>query len=195
MMEITYQSLKQIGIGLDRMVITRVLPCRCDELYFLDGISQHGTYLSPLTIGALEVLATSVPAGPRRKLLVVRNGARHRRLLNQDEIVRRMAAHGYTVIDPGTMTLAEQISTFAGAERVVGVLGAAMTNIAFCPAGTPVAIITHAYFPDTFFWFIANIKKMPYLEVRCEPEDRENLANWDGDFSIRSQDIDSLTRF
>jgi capsular polysaccharide biosynthesis protein len=81
-----------------------------------------------------------------RKIFVSRKsfsaaGNGHRQLMNEEALIRRMGAMGYTTIEPETMSLPEQIAVFANAERVVGLGGAAMFNCVFCRPGTPVISI------------------------------------------------------
>jgi hypothetical protein len=191
MLDVIYRSLYQLGIGLDQMVIAGAAPQRVESLIVVDGVSEHGSYLSPLAVGALESLALTVVPGPPRRLFVLRANAPQRLLANQDEVAARFAEAGYEVIDPGALSLAEQIVAFRAAERVVGVMGAAMANIVFCDPGTPVTMLAHAHMPDTFFWLIANIKRQPYREIRLPPVIEEDPQSWSGDFLARPEDIEA----
>jgi len=191
MLDVIYRSLYQLGVGLDQLVIAGPEPQRVESLIVLDGVSEHGSYLSPLAIGALESLALTVVPGPPRRLFVLRANAPQRLLANQAEVAARFAEAGYQVIDPGALSLPEQIVAFRAAERVVGVMGAAMANIVFCEPGTPITMLAHAHMPDTFFWLIANIKRQPYREIRLPPAMQEDPQSWSGDFLARPEDIEA----
>ncbi len=106
------------GIGINPFAVSIVdqTPVRCASLTILDGLTDHGTYQSPLAAAALRQLGSSVPAGPARKLFVRRDAPR-RPLLNQAEVAARLEARGFVVVDPGSLTLAEQIALFKGATR------------------------------------------------------------------------------
>jgi hypothetical protein len=195
MLEVASRALYRYGIGLDQTIITSNFPTRYGELLFLDGISEHGRYMSPLAVGALEALALTVEPGPRRKLFVTRPTVNARSMRNEAEVKARLEAAGFEPIDPGALTLYEQIAAFRGAECVVGTMGAAMTNIVFCQPDTRIAMIAPASFPDTFFWFIAQIKKLPYLEIRCDEEPTDDVHTWNAGFTMRAKDIDFLAAF
>lgn len=92
----------------------------------------------------------------------------HRILVNQDELGARVAARGFRPIDPWELTLEQQIAEFSGAEEVIGVAGAAMTNIVFCRPGMRVVMLAPPQFADTFFWFIATHCGLHYSELRGE---------------------------
>lgn len=59
------------------------------------------------------------------------NAANGRVYRNQDEVSRLATQLGFNVLDPGTLSLKEQIETFYGAPAVVGAHGAALTNIVY----------------------------------------------------------------
>jgi len=81
-LDTVYQSLRQIGVGLDQLLVQDHDPVWCEELFFADGVTEHGGYMSPLSVGAMEVAAARIAPGPRRKLFVSRRSARGRGLLN-----------------------------------------------------------------------------------------------------------------
>jgi capsular polysaccharide biosynthesis protein len=155
-------------------------------------LTFHGQYQSGLCARALQALAADVPAAPPWKLFISRR-ARDRPLLNEDRVAEVLRERGFRVVDPGRMSLREQIAVFKGAQIVVGALGAALTNIAFCASGTPVIALTSASFPDTFFWFLAQHPRLDYREIRgtdiAAPGDPQP---WNKGFTLTEADIGCL---
>jgi hypothetical protein len=151
--------------------------------------------MSPLCVEATAKLAEYVAPGRHKRIVVRRvpGWQRGRNLTNENELCDRLARHDYHAIEPGSMSLEEQIAAFSGAEHVVGSLGAAMTNIVFCRPGTRVTLVVPAHFPDTFFWFIAMHKRLAYSEIRCDVPDPSDF-NQKADFRIREDDIRWLER-
>jgi len=72
--------------------------------------------------------------GPR-SIYVSREGARHRRLRNEQEVQALVAARGFAVVQPETLPVADQVRLFRGAEIVLGVHGSALANAAFMRPG------------------------------------------------------------
>jgi len=77
-------------------------------------------------------------ATPTRRIYVRRKDARWRRLINEAEIVEVLGRFGFEDVDPGAMSLDEQIELAASAQIIVGVFGAGMNLLLFAPEGTPV---------------------------------------------------------
>jgi hypothetical protein len=169
-------------------------PVHFEEVVFFTGLADHGGYLSPFAVQVLVDMAAPIPAGTHRKLFVRRiPGWRRGRLMhNEDEIARRLTAKGFHVIEPGSLSLEEQISLFKGAEHVVGSVGAGMTNIVFCKPGTNVTFLSSGMFPDTFFWFIALHRQLNYVDIRGDRMTFDDPIPWQAGFAIREVDIQRL---
>jgi capsular polysaccharide biosynthesis protein len=88
------------------------------------------------------------------------------------------------------MTFREQISLFKGARIVVGALGAALTNIAFCEPGARIVALTSASFPDTFFWFLSLHRQLDYSEIRgADAAGQGTETPWDEGFTMSDADL------
>jgi hypothetical protein len=154
------------------------------QLIFVEGLTAHGVYMSPLVFSKTDKLVTGEVEC--RRIFVSRRGAA-RDLANEDEVIASLKGVGFEVIHPGGMSLEEQARAFAGASHVVGVMGAGLTNIMFCAPGAKVINLAPATFPDTFFYLIAQNRKLDYTEIRGA-----NLSEgpgWDQPFLISPQDI------
>jgi capsular polysaccharide biosynthesis protein len=73
---------------------------------------------------------------PHRKIVVLRPGAKTRRLTNSEELL--LALKGWETIVLETMTIREQIRTFAEATHIVAAHGAGLVNLLWCKPGTKV---------------------------------------------------------
>lgn len=74
----------------------------------------------------------------RRRLVVRRSLARYRRVADEDELVERLARHGFEPVEPATMTLEAQARIFAEAAVILGAHGAGLANLLFAPPGAAV---------------------------------------------------------
>ena len=119
-----------------------------------------------------------------------------RPLHNEAEVAARLSRLGFVGVEPGTMSLEEQIRTFHAADHVVGVGGAAMTNIVFCrEPGTKVTMLWPASFPDKLILlgiFVATHRRLNYLELRCQQTVTEGTESLNGGFTLSEADIQYL---
>jgi capsular polysaccharide biosynthesis protein len=56
-------------------------------------------------------------------------------VLNDDAVTAVLEDRGFVLVDPGQLTVADQIRAFANAEVVVATHGAALANLTFCTPG------------------------------------------------------------
>lgn len=110
---------------------------------------------------ALGRLVSSADGGGRnggKRLFVDRAVSRGRTPTNRSEIVTFLKGRGFEIIDPEALSPRQQVVRFARASTVVGIMGAAMTNVVFCPPGSRILdIAPDPEWTDPFFWDLAAI--------------------------------------
>jgi capsular polysaccharide biosynthesis protein len=111
--------------------------------------SRHlasGTYAASPRVGeAFAAIRREVERrGPwtrSLRVLVVRGPCDKRQLLNRADVVRALAARGFTVVRPDHLSFDEQVATFAHAQTIVVEFGAAAVGLGFSAPGTRVVEI------------------------------------------------------
>jgi capsular polysaccharide biosynthesis protein len=91
-----------------------------------------------------------------RRLYVTRGpSANNRTVVNEEQVLALLRSHGFEAVDPGQLSVVEQIEAFAAASVIVAPHGAALANIAFCSAGATVVELfpRGSLLPD--FWRMA----------------------------------------
>jgi len=73
---------------------------------------------------------------PNRKIIVLRPGAKTRRMINSDELL--LALKGWETVALENMTIKEQFKTFAEATHVLAAHGAGLVNLLWCNEGTKI---------------------------------------------------------
>lgn len=141
-------DLPVLESGPDRAVRAREL--------LVPGLPNHHE-LAPRWL--VEWLRAQLPPaateGKPRRLYVTRgNVPNTRRLVGEDEIWPELERRGFTRIDPGTLSVRDQIDHFAAADVVVGVHGAALTNLLFSPPGAKVLHLMAPTYVKHCFWAI-----------------------------------------
>ncbi len=161
------QTLRRLGIGDRRVRVSGVEPVRVRELIMVEGLTDHGIYMSPLVRDCHERLAHGVAGRGIERVFLLRGAGTNRRFRDETHMVRLAAERGFTVVSPAGLGLDGQIALMRDARLVAGVMGAAMTNLIYAREGARATLFAPAAMPDTFFWFIANLCGLHYREVRC----------------------------
>lgn len=161
------RSLEWLGIGEDRILWIEDGTTRFRDLAFVTSNSVHSHTHEPAGLRSVRdaaLRAVGSVAGGRR-LYVGRGGASRRALLNEAEILALCEGHGFESVRPETLSLDDQVRLFASAELIVGVSGAALTNILFAPQGCKILSLNPNLGPEFFFWDIANILSQEFSYV------------------------------
>lgn len=98
-------------------------------------------YWSPRTLDFMR-RGLGVPAQPApkpgKRIFIGRQGARWRRLLNEDALRKMLSEWGFQAVDPGTLSIAQQVELAADAEVICGIIGAGMSLALFAPPAAKV---------------------------------------------------------
>lgn len=76
-----------------------------------------------------------------KKIYISRKDAKHRHLINEQEIESIMQENEFTIIHASTLSLREQMILFSGAEVLVSLHGAGLSNMIWMPPHSKVAEI------------------------------------------------------
>jgi len=137
----------------DVIVLDASLAHRFDVLHILAPVVQildttripwgQGLTMNPGPVhdmrGALGLAAQVVP--PTRRVFLQRQSA-HRGLRNEVELMDIARRHGLEVLDPSTMTWAEQLTMFSTTSLLVGASGAVMANYILMAPGSSILALT-----------------------------------------------------
>jgi capsular polysaccharide biosynthesis protein len=139
------EILRLCGIRDDQIVPYRhwqELP-RVERLLLPTGLRLHDR-LAPCLPAATAFWAARLapaPAAPAGTALYLRRAGGTRTLRNRDRIEAMAVAAGFTMVQPETLTVPQQIALFAGARIVAGEYGSALHNAIFAGPGATICAL------------------------------------------------------
>jgi capsular polysaccharide biosynthesis protein len=150
------------------------------------------SYLAATTVAHLIVPQLLHSAFPQRRrysskrVYFSRQDARYRRLTNEPDLTRLLERYGFVRYLPGELSFQEQIDLAYGAQAYVGVHGAAMANIAFCPAAAKIfEIYTPLHLVSSMFMLSRTFKRehvfVPANAVTFGADGNPLLGDWEVD--------------
>jgi capsular polysaccharide biosynthesis protein len=110
-------------------------------------------------------ISTNVPRMRQpfpRRIYLDRRGSGVRPLINEDEVVHALARLGFEPIRPETLSVADQVRLFRGAEAIVSPHGAGLTNLGFCRPGCVVLELLMDSYTNWCFRHLAALMKLNY---------------------------------
>ncbi|HKX94974.1 MAG TPA: glycosyltransferase family 61 protein, partial [Methylibium sp.] len=141
------EQFEMLGIPEDRLIrVAPDAPLRFERLWVASRPTHGGHWIDPL-VPAWFRRRLGLPDRPgRRKLYLSRAGTDRRRVANEPALIDRLAARGFEVVRPETLSVREQVALFAEASHIVAPTGAALTNMIYAPTGSQVVAIYHRAF-------------------------------------------------
>lgn len=144
--------------GLDPIVNAAAYPHVRAETLVVPGPPAMSEKNPPWVVEFLRarLLPHVSVSAPRRRLYVTRGAGTHNRTVCNEVAVRNLlAARGFELIDPGSLSVRAQIAAFAEAALIVAPHGAALANLAFASPGAAVIELFPAgcVLPD--YWRLA----------------------------------------
>jgi len=155
----SYQRQLLALVGLDSLPVVEVEKHAClapDRLLVPSTPNQD--LMAPHWV--VDWLRTHLPASPdlgeRARGLYVTRGAtpNTRRYVEEPDLWPALEARGFARLDPGTVSVQEQIDAFAAAEVVVAPHGAALANLVFARPGVRVLELFAPDYVNPCYWAI-----------------------------------------
>lgn len=130
--------------------------------------------------GLLDILSADKKGQPKKKIYLLRGKQAKRSLIGEERLVQLLEQLGFTIVNPQGMTLEEQINVLNGAEVVVALHGAALTNIIFCEPQTLIVELRSTHLPPEHYSAIAKTYDLQFKTISLPPErivKKGNAAN------------------
>lgn len=181
------RSMELAGFSEDDLLPQDGSPHRFDSLLVLGDLSFHPTRKAPEATQFLESIAARVPAGNEKRIYLSRNSYGRRRLANEDDLWPIFENLGFTKYYPEKLSFDEQLALFSGAEVVAGNMGAAFSNLAFCPEGVKVLMLATPGMAHDFFYDICCHKNGSYVAIQGESID--STADLNSDFTVSEEQV------
>jgi len=134
-----------------------------------------------------------VPVDPIDKLYVSRQLASRRQVINEDEILKILKKHGFTVFYPENFTFLEQVAIFSNVKYLVGTHGSGLTNMLFMGKNASLLELhknqtNELNHPSPLFWYMAEALEINYYHQSCETYGKEDY--FEGDYIIDADLLD-----
>lgn len=142
-------------------------------------------YLDGRVAGIRSTLGIgSLPASRGRRLFVLRNGAAHRRLLNQEQLAALVQDRlGFEVVDPSRLSVLEQARAFHDAEVVMGPHGSGLANAIFAARLRCLVELFHSV-RQPFYESLSKVLGASHIEVGGTPRGTGAVRGDNADYEI-----------
>ncbi len=120
------------------------------------------TLLEPLHGKMAAELTDIASCSVGKRLYISRRDAKHRRVLNEAEVIAYLKKLEFTIVALEDLGLTEQVRLFAQAEIIISLHGSGLTNLIFCRAGTKVVELFSPHYIRHYYWLISQILNLEH---------------------------------
>jgi capsular polysaccharide biosynthesis protein len=135
------------------------------ERLLVPSLPNASTLAAPATTAWLNQNLPPRDVRDKPELLYVTRGTTKntRRVVREVELRERLAQRGFVTLDPGSVSVQEQIDHFAAARVIVAPHGAALTNLNFCRPGVRLLeLFAPGYINPGYWSIVSNIEDSRY---------------------------------
>ena len=173
-----FETLDACGFSRDRILeVDNFCAIKATNLLVVDNLE---TISHPANRGApwaIQYLRSQLNLGaknfsqrwevPPRKLYISRSDAAGRRILNDDAFFQELRKFGYHFLTLSGLSIFDQISIFSRATHIVGMHGAGLYHIVFCPKGATLIEIFPSSYGTSAFFELATSMGTKYYSYQC----------------------------
>lgn len=192
--DVCWQALGEFGIGAERVRHcheTSVFACE----HVIATSSLRGTGHTRKWVCDWLKQTFGPPAHTRQqgtRLYIGRDDANRRHLENQAELLQVLSPLGFQPINWDGRSIREQAALFAKAEIIVGLNGAALTNLVFCKPGTRVLVLHHPGKLSRYFYELCHTLYLDYYYLVGEIKDRTTSYEYATDYAVNPSALAAL---
>jgi hypothetical protein len=170
--------------GIDRqkiMLVGEKEKLHFDHLYVASLPGSEGRSPDWASGFIREKLIKNPSPAATKKLYFKRGSSSDRKVLNEDSIISTLRSIGFDIIDPGSLSIYEQIGLVQSAKIVISAHGAALSNLVFAQQHmTVIEIFSPDYFRTDCYYTLSSSLKLNYWYIAGNKPDG---ANW-GDIEV-----------
>lgn len=168
------EQLQLLGYAADRLIRLKAdAPARFARLTVPTRLARGGRWMDPLLARWYQqrLVGPARSSGMPTKLYLRSSTSGERLLANEVDVLEVLSARGYHAIEPGRLSVREQIDLFAGATHIVAQADPALTNMVFAQTGTSIAVLQNRHLVegggDIHFQALAQACGHRYTQIAC----------------------------
>ncbi len=166
------KTLKQLGIPSDKILASDQFPHIQANQLIVPSFPGYLGWLEPWGIQFLRhtflTSAIQAKSGYPERIYISRNSAKHRRVLNETEVMETLKTFGFVSLQLESISLTEQVALFYHAKVIIAPHGSGLTNIVFCQPSAQIAEFVSPHYNRHYYWVISQALGLKHYSLMGE---------------------------
>lgn len=165
----------------DLVIITE--PVRVERLLAATSMFSMPSYVHPGVTDVWDGIGRVLSPQARRggyasRIFVSRRPGARRHCHNTAELEQYFADHGFEIVYPGEMSLADQIETFKRAQVIAGFTGSSLFNLMYCAEPKRVILLAPTSFTSSNEYLIAAVRGHQIDQIWSASDIEQPATGW-----------------
>jgi len=163
------ETLNRLGIPDSKIIESDRVPYIQARQLLVPSFASPTGWLQPWGLEFLRRTFLPLAEADSRdypdRIYVSRATARHRRVLNEAEVMAVLEPLGFVRILPEKLSFSQQVALFSRAKVVIGPHGSGLTNLAFCRPGTKAIEFISPHYDRHYYWVISQALGLEHYAI------------------------------
>lgn len=161
-----------------------------DQMILTARTASFPNFNEPLTLFTQKRLRKEPQKPPFRKVYFTRKSASKRKVINELDLELMLIKRNFEIISADELSFESQMQLMSETEVLIGLHGAALTNMIFLPSGSKVIEFRNAKDPNSHCYFnLASALQIPYYYTLNEADQEDSVI---ADFTIDIPQLQSV---
>jgi capsular polysaccharide biosynthesis protein len=143
------------------------------------GLAMHEPIIRNMVKWLFEINDITQNSNQSKKIFITRKNVKHRRLINQDEVIAYLITKGFEIVTLEDLTIKEQMQLFADSKYVIGTQGAGMANMIYSTQGKLLITIIHEEHGDDAYFNQTSLNNTSCYYFQCKGVGNNEFKNND----------------
>jgi tetratricopeptide (TPR) repeat protein/capsular polysaccharide biosynthesis protein len=166
------ETLQQLGIPADKILESDQFPHLQATQLIVPSFAGYLGWLEPWAIQFLRqtFLTPEIKAksGYPKRIYISRKNARHRRVLNETEVMEELSKYGFVSVELESLCFRDQVALFSRVQAIVAPHGSGLTNIIFCQKSAQIAEFISPHYNRHYYWVISQSLGLKHYSLTGE---------------------------
>jgi capsular polysaccharide biosynthesis protein len=159
------ETLRAIGIAPSQIMDASPHDHFTFEKGYAVNDEKNYEHVHPELVTSHRSVFVSNKNDPQQMIYAARGRTKTRRVLNEDEIIKKLKALGLKVIHPADLSVSQQAEAFASSKLIIAPHGAALANLVFCGPGTTIIEMNSPAYRSPCYKNIAHHLSLRHIQL------------------------------
>jgi tetratricopeptide (TPR) repeat protein/capsular polysaccharide biosynthesis protein len=166
------ETLHKLGIPANKILESDRFPHLQATQLIVPSFAGYLGWLEPWAIEFIRKTFLTpeikTKSGYPKRIYISRKNARHRQVLNEEEVMKELTPLGFVAIHLESLSFVDQVALFYQAQAIIAPHGSGLTNIIFCQNSAKISEFVSPHYNRHYYWVISQSLGLEHYSLTGE---------------------------